>query len=153
MKNSTLVWHRFPGKGTRFGFVFFPGQSKFVGVFPDSIYSDSKDSDFENTACEELVYAFQSWAGEKWRGSLSQLDAFNVEVERLGFEARDFVREEIGESQNRAEVRAHASKVPAEAKPSVERKTENVEPVRFRRNTRRFQRGWKTLLSPSICEE
>lgn len=47
----------------------------------------------------ELIYAFRSWAGEKWRGTTKQWAALNVEAERLGFPVPEFVRREVREGK------------------------------------------------------
>jgi len=51
----------------------------------------------------ELALAFQSWAGQKWKGSPRQWEAFDREAKRLGFSpytsrVRDFERTKRAEA-------------------------------------------------------
>jgi hypothetical protein len=46
-----------------------------------------------------LTLAFRWWAGEKWKGTARQWEALNAEAERLGFDVRYLIREELREAR------------------------------------------------------
>ena len=47
----------------------------------------------------QLSLAFRHWAGQNWKGSVKQWEAFNAEAENLGFDVPDFVRWEVREAR------------------------------------------------------
>lgn len=64
--------------------------------FPEAFERFESDVDVDSLrSYSELLYSFQWWAGEKWRGTTRQWEAFNAEAERLGFDVPSFVREEV----------------------------------------------------------
>ena len=60
----SLELYRISGKEALYGFVFLYGRYKFVGVFPYSIYSDSKDANIENTNRK-----YDYWKNTYWENS------------------------------------------------------------------------------------
>jgi len=53
--------------------------------FPEAFERFESDVDIDRLrSYSELLYSFQWWAGQKWRGTARQWEAFNREVENLG---------------------------------------------------------------------
>jgi hypothetical protein len=68
--------------------------------FPEGFRRFESDVDVRRfESYHQLTLAFRWWAGEKWRGTSRQWEAFNAEAERLGFDVPSSVREEVRESQ------------------------------------------------------
>jgi hypothetical protein len=66
--------------------------------FPEAFERFESDVDVDRfRSCHELTLAFCWWAGERWRGRLRQWEALNIEAENLGFEAPDFICEELAD--------------------------------------------------------
>jgi len=81
--------------------------------FPEAFERFESDVDVRRLrSYSELLYSFQWWAGEKWRATRRQWEAFNREAENLGFDVPSFVREEVLESRaSGSYAYAHPQKV------------------------------------------
>jgi hypothetical protein len=61
----------------------------------------------------QLTIAFQSWAGEKWKGTARQWEALNREARRLGFEVPRYPYQIGRASWNRSYAHEQYPNVPA----------------------------------------
>lgn len=63
--------------------------------FPEAFNRFEKKVNVDDIASfRELMYAFASWAGQKWYGTRSQIEALAVEAQRIGIPVYDEKREE-----------------------------------------------------------
>jgi hypothetical protein len=67
--------------------------------FPEAFERYESDVDIGKfESYQQLSLSFRWWAGQNWKGTPKQWEAFNREAEERGFDVPSFIREEVGGS-------------------------------------------------------